>query len=120
MKILIDMNLPPRWVQFFINAGIESVHWATVGAFNAKDSEIMAWARENDYVVFTHDLDFSALLAATAAAGPSVIQVRTQNVLPEFVGTLVMRVIKQFDEELRNGVLISIDEQRSRARILPF
>jgi hypothetical protein len=26
----------------------------------------------------------------------------------------------RIDEELRNGVLISIDEQRSRARILPF
>ena len=39
----------------------------------------MAWARENGYVVFTHDLDFGTLLALTRDAGPSVIQVRTHE-----------------------------------------
>lgn len=32
-------------------------------------------------VAFTHDLDFSALLAATQATGPSIIQVRAEDVL---------------------------------------
>lgn len=31
MKVLIDMNLSPLWVQFFIDAGIEAVHWSTIG-----------------------------------------------------------------------------------------
>jgi predicted nuclease of predicted toxin-antitoxin system len=53
----------------------------------------MVWARENGYIVFTHDLDFSALLAATQGEGPSVIQVRTQNVLPEGIGTLVITAL---------------------------
>jgi len=43
----------------------------------------MDWAKDNGYVVFTHDLDFSALLAATQAECSSVIQVRTQDVLAE-------------------------------------
>lgn len=42
----------------------------------------MAWARANDYIVFTHDLDFGAMLALTNAESPSVIQVRTQDVTP--------------------------------------
>lgn len=37
----------------------------------------MTWTREHVYVVVTHDLDFSALLAATRAVGPSVIQLHT-------------------------------------------
>jgi predicted nuclease of predicted toxin-antitoxin system len=61
VKILIDMNLPPRWVQLFANAGWEALHWSQVGSPTASDREIMAWARENGYIVFTHDLDFSAL-----------------------------------------------------------
>ena len=65
MKILIDMNLPPRWAKVFAGAGWEALHWSQVGAPTASDREIMAWARENGYIVFTHDLDFSALLAAT-------------------------------------------------------
>jgi hypothetical protein len=53
MKILIDMNLPPRWVQWFANAGWEALHWSKVGLPTASDREIMVWARENGYIVFT-------------------------------------------------------------------
>lgn len=42
----------------------------------------MAWARANDRIVFTHDLDFGRLLALAGRVGPSVMQVRTQDVLP--------------------------------------
>ena len=51
MKILIDMNLPPRWVQVLAKAGWRAAHWSQVGALNASDREIMAWARENGYVI---------------------------------------------------------------------
>jgi predicted nuclease of predicted toxin-antitoxin system len=47
MKILIDMNLSPDWVARFAASDIESVHWSTVGLPNAKDSEIMEFARES-------------------------------------------------------------------------
>ncbi|GEM_PF-404880 len=73
MKILLDMNLPPSWVGFLQREGFEAVHWSTVGDPRSSDASIMAWARENDFVVFSHDLDFSALLAATQAIGPSVV-----------------------------------------------
>jgi predicted nuclease of predicted toxin-antitoxin system len=120
MKIVIDMNLSPRWVQVFANVGWEAVHWSQVGATTASDREIMSWARENGYVVFTHDLDFSALLAATQGEGPSIIQVRTQNVLPEAIGDLVINAIQQFLSELEKGVIITIDPHRARVRILPL
>jgi hypothetical protein len=42
----------------------------------------MAWARENRYIVFTNDLDYGALLFATAAASPSVIQIRAEDIRP--------------------------------------
>jgi len=61
MKLLVDMNLSPRWISMLIDAGIEAAHWSTLGANNAPDSLIMSYAHANDYVVFTHDLDFSAI-----------------------------------------------------------
>jgi predicted nuclease of predicted toxin-antitoxin system len=73
MKILVDMNLAPDWVPVLQSAGYQAVHWFTVGDPRAPDHDIMAWARTNGYVVFTHDLDFGSLLATTGAAGPSVI-----------------------------------------------
>jgi predicted nuclease of predicted toxin-antitoxin system len=45
MRLLIDMNLSPRWVETFNESGIEAVHWSTLGAFNAPDTAIMAYAR---------------------------------------------------------------------------
>lgn len=47
------------------SAGLQAVHWSDVGPFDASDSEIMAYATTHEFVVPTHDLDFSAILAAT-------------------------------------------------------
>jgi predicted nuclease of predicted toxin-antitoxin system len=120
MRILLDMNLPPRWVEFFGEHGIESRHWSAVGDPHASDSVIMAWARGHGYVVFTHDLDFSALLAATDAHGPSILQVRTQDVMPEHIGNHVVEVIRDHADVLEEGAIVSIDAAEARARILPI
>jgi len=64
MKIALDMNLPTSWVGFLQQEGFEAVHWSEVGDPRAADSVIMTWAHDNGFVVFSHDLDFSALLAA--------------------------------------------------------
>ncbi len=42
-------------------------HWSQVGASNATDAEIFAWAAAQGAVVFTHDLDFCTILASTGA-----------------------------------------------------
>jgi predicted nuclease of predicted toxin-antitoxin system len=80
----------------------------------------MAWARQNGFVVFTHDLDFGTLLALTNAEGPSVIQVRTQDITPTAIGSLVVIALRQFEKTLEQGALIVMEESRRRARILPL
>lgn len=84
------------------------------------DQEIMRWARDNGYVVFTHDLDFGTMLALTHAVGPSVIQVRCQNVLPEYLATIVMAALKQHDTDLSAGAIVVVDEAKCRVRVLPI
>ena len=120
MKILVDMNLSPAWVTVLTNHEITAVHWSTVGDPRAEDSVIMDWARANGYVVFTHDLDFGAVLALTQAEGPSVIQVRTQDVTPEHLETALIDVLENNRSLLESGCLIVLDEVRSRVRILPL
>lgn len=120
MKILIDMNLSPRWVKLFDDAGFESAHWSTIGAMNAPDKEIMDYAKTNDYVVLTHDLDFSAILAVTHGEKPSVVQIRAENVSPDVVGRPVIAALRQMADELEEGALITVDPKRTRLRLLPF
>lgn len=120
MKILVDMNLSPAWTSFLKDAGWEATHWSTVGDPRAADAVLMAWAREHGYVVFTHDLDFGTMLALTRAPGPSVIQIRSEDITPAGSGALVVRALRQFGETLERGALVVVDEARLRARVLPF
>ena len=79
MKLLVDMNLSPTWVSYLGSHQIEAWHWSDIGDPAASDTTVMNWAREREHVVFTHDLDFSALLAATEAKGPIDISVNHDN-----------------------------------------
>lgn len=114
------MNLSPAWAGVFEDHGWQAVHWSSVGEPGAIDASLLAWARDNDHIVVTHDLDFGAILAATGTHAPSVIQVRTHNVSPQHLQPLLIDAIERYETELLAGALIIVDENRARVRILPL
>lgn len=120
LRFLIDMNLSPKWVKVFERNGYTATHWQTLGPHDAPDVELMSWARDNNHVVFTHDLDFGMVLALTQASGPSVIQVRTQDVFPAYLEPILMPVVREHSVALSRGALVIIDERKARVRILPL
>jgi predicted nuclease of predicted toxin-antitoxin system len=120
VKLLVDMNLSPSWVERLARHGFEVVHWSTIGSANAPDVEILAWANEHQFVVVTNDLDFSAILAAGAVHGPSVVQLRTQDLLSEGAARIVVRALEAHREDIERGALLSIDEGGTRVRMLPL
>lgn len=120
IRILVDMNLSPRWVDKFAESGIEAQHWSSVGAAGAPDCEIMAWANEKGWVVLTHDLDFSAILAATQARAPSVILLRMQDVFPEAAFSRVLSAVRTLESALAQGAIVTIGMAGSRVRVLPL
>lgn len=120
MKILIDMNLSPAWVEVLQEAGHAAVHWSQVGPANAPDEEILRWARISEYIIFTHDLDFGALLASSGGSCPSVLQVRAEDVSPSALLPLVISGLAKFEQDLKTGAIISIDKAKARARVLPL
>ena len=120
LRILIDMNLSPLWVEVLQKAGFEACHWYKLGAPNAPDSVLFIWARENKHIVFTHDLDFGAMLAATNAEAPSVFQIRTEDVSPTALAPRAIELLRRFAPQLSSGALVIVDEMRERIRILPL
>jgi predicted nuclease of predicted toxin-antitoxin system len=120
VKLIVDMNLSPSWVPALETEGWQAAHWSTIGDPRAADREIMQWARDNDHVVLTHDLDFGALLAASRGQKPSVIQIRTQDVLPATLLPTLVDALHRFENELNTGALIVIEPARERVRILPL
>jgi predicted nuclease of predicted toxin-antitoxin system len=82
--------------------------------------KIMAYARANDYVVLTHDLDFAAILAATQGKKPSVVQIRAEQFNPDSIGKHVVAALQQLTVELDQGALVTVDPTRTRMRVLPL
>ena len=120
MKLLLDMNLPPKLADILTSRGIESVHWYTIGVPNAADEVIMSFAKNNDYVVVTHDLDFSTILSVTHGQKPSIIQIRVQDLNAEEITELIEIAIVQNADEIKRGAILSLDANKARLRILPL
>ncbi len=120
MKLIVDMNLSPRWVSYLGGYDFEAVHWSTVGRINALDTEIMAYAASKDLIVLTHDLDFSAILAATGGTKPSVVQIRSDNLSTDAIGMLLVTSLRQMEGELKAGALLTVDANRTRLNLLPL
>ncbi|MFA6285782.1 MAG: DUF5615 family PIN-like protein [Opitutaceae bacterium] len=120
MRILVDMNLSPAWVDTLRAAGWETVHWSTTGDARAPDTVIFSFAREHHWTVFTNDLDFGTLLAHARTGAPSVFQLRAQDLTPAHLAPLVIKTLRRFAAELEAGALVTVDEQRQRVRLLPL
>ncbi|WP_424521067.1 DUF5615 family PIN-like protein [Rubrivirga sp.] len=120
MKLLVDMNLPPLWVPALRQGGHDAVHWSDIGPGGAPDAELMLWARTHGAALLTCDLDFASILASGGASAPSVVQLRSHDVLPASAGATVLAALDQFQDELEAGALISVDSSRARARVLPI
>ena len=54
MKIIIDMNLSPEWAEYLGRDGHEAVHRKDAGCHDAPDTEIIGWARDRYYTIFTN------------------------------------------------------------------
>jgi len=120
MKMLLDMNLPPKLANILTEKGVSSIHWYVIGLPDATDVEIISYAQENDFVVVTHDLDFSTILSVTHGQKPSVIQIRVQSIDAEQISELIMIAVQQNANEINQGAILSIDVSKSRLRILPL
>jgi predicted nuclease of predicted toxin-antitoxin system len=117
VKLLLDMNLSPNWVDRLNTAGLPAIHWSSIGRMDATDIEIAA---EHAYVVMTHDLDFSAILAATQGTKPSVVQIRSDNLSPTAIGEPIIAALQQMTAELEAGALLTVDPGRTRLNLLPL
>lgn len=114
------MNLSPRWVEFLAGEGVFAIHWSQVGDPRATDETIMRHAVQEGLVVLTHDLDFSAILAATHGKSPSVVPLRADDVRPEAVGLQVVAALRSLSAEIDAGALLCVEPECTRIRLLPL
>jgi predicted nuclease of predicted toxin-antitoxin system len=120
MKLVLGMNLPPSWAGLLGSSGFDAVHWIDIGPPNAPDQHIMRWAARHRRVLLTQDLDFGAILAATQAQRPSVVQLRGDDLINVQMVRRVAVALNQVADDLEAGALVTVDLFRTRIRVLPI
>ena len=120
MKILLDMNIPFKYSELLRNKGVDCFRWSDIGSPKAKDTEIMEYARNNDFIVLTFDLDFSAILSMTRELKPSIAQIRASVIYADKAVDLISIALLRHKDDLQKGAILSIDLNKARIRLLPL
>ena len=121
MNFLLDENLSERLGLLLSNAGHYVNHVRALGLRSADDPTVMAKADQLDAVLISADTDFGALLAASGAAGPSVVLLRhEQGRSVEEVAALILDNFPVIEDAWTTGAIVVIDDERIRIRQLPI
>jgi len=71
LRLLANMNISPETVNALQEKGLDIIRVSQILPMTSSDAEILAFARRENRVVVTQDLDFSALLALGGFDRPS-------------------------------------------------
>jgi predicted nuclease of predicted toxin-antitoxin system len=86
----------------------------------SSDLEILAAARASEAVLLTHDQDFSSILASSGATGPSLVNLRTVSLDPEFLAGCVARALHEAAVAIASGAVVTVEDGGIRIRRLPI
>jgi predicted nuclease of predicted toxin-antitoxin system len=120
MRFLLDENIPPSLALLLKIAGHEARHVVEIGYTNTPDFKISAFAAQSGEIILTHDTDFGTILALSGDSKPSVILFRLQATNNLTYINLLEKHLSEFEENLLEGALVVIDEEKIRVRMLPI
>lgn len=120
MKFLADMGISPRSIEYLRDLGFDAVHLHALGLDRLTDAEILQLARNDERIVLTHDLDFGELVAASQSRLPSVIIFRLRRMQSGRVNQYLDLLLGRYENELREGAILSVTEGHIRVRHLPI
>lgn len=120
LRLLADMNISPKTVAALQQRGWDIIRVSELLSVDATDAEILDFARHEEKVVVTQDLDFSALLALGGRDRPSLITLRLSVSDPEIVTQRLLEVLPRIEPVLQEGCAVTVEEVSVRVRKLPI
>lgn len=120
MKLLADLHISPRTVEFLRSRGHDVLRANDVLPATASDEEIVEKARAEGRAILTQDLDFSAIIALARTRGPSLITLRLSTSKVDLVNGVLERVLPVLETEVEAGVMVTVEDQSIRSRDLPL
>lgn len=120
LKFIADMDISPLTVSQLKEYGWNILRVNEIMDARSSDSDILDYAGSQNSVVITHDLDYSELLAVYGYEKPSVISLRLFDMSPGFVTNRIIEIVSQLEKELKQGIVVSVDDVSARFRNLPI
>jgi predicted nuclease of predicted toxin-antitoxin system len=120
MRLLADMHISPRTIEFLRANGHDVVRVSDILPAQASDETIVSRADEDGRTVLTQDLDFSAIIALTGRKSPSLVSLRLLSTRIEYVNAMLAKVLPGLEEPLQRGAIVTVEDQRVRVRELPI
>jgi len=120
VRVLVDMNIPLDYSYLLKEKGVEVILWYEVGSPMAQDEELIRYANNNNCVILTYDLDFSAILSMTRILKPSIIQLRISYISADRAVDMIVAAMQRYSSELDQGAILSINPKKARVRLLPL
>ncbi len=120
LRLLADMNISPKTVEALRQKGWDIVRVSKLLPVNTTDAEVLDFARHEERVVVTQDLDFSTLLALGGHDRPSLVTLRLSISDPETVTRRVLEVLPRIEQMLQEGCAVTVEEVSVRVRKLPI
>ncbi len=118
--LLLDQGIPRSLVKLLQASGIDAEHVGDIKMSTAKDSEIIKYSKKNNRIIITLDSDFHTLLALSSDSIPSVVRIRIEGLKSPDYLPLIQTVIEQCEEDLKQGCVVSVQENQIRVRRLPI
>ncbi|MEH2389421.1 MAG: DUF5615 family PIN-like protein [Nostoc sp.] len=94
------MNISPQTVAALQGKGWDIIRVSDVLPATTSDLEILEFARQENRVVITQDLDFSMLLALGGYNQPSLVTLRLSLTDPDIITKRLMNTIPQVEQIL--------------------
>ena len=120
LKFLADMNISPLTVAALRIKGFEIARVSEVLDAKSTDACILKFARDDNRIIITQDLDFSMLMAINGYERPSLISLRLNNPTHESVTDHILKILGCLSAELGQGITVVADEFTIRYRSLPI
>ncbi|MGH9339013.1 MAG: DUF5615 family PIN-like protein [Acidobacteriota bacterium] len=89
MRILADMHISPRTVQYLRSLRYDIVRVSEILPPAATDQEVIDLAREDTRAILTQDLGFSARIALSGIRAPSLVSLRLSSSRIEHVNNVL-------------------------------
>lgn len=120
MKLLADVNIAAATIRALRDRGFEVLALTEVGLHRLPDPDILARAADEERAVVTFDRRFTTSLALFRMALPSVVILSVRDQTPASATPRLLNALAQHRQEIAEGAIVIVDEDRTRVRRLPL